>query len=227
MHGEWWAAYAVCPDLPCAGAYTCFVPATLAGPSAVPPKSFPITAANSARKRYQQRLTKMGQLSHIRVLDLSRVLAGPWAGQILADLGADVIKVERPGAGDDTRGWGPPFLRDQSGAETGEAGYFLAVNRGKRSVTVSLDKPEGQAIIRELAARSDIVLENFKAGTLARYHLAYEDLKAVNPEIIYCSASGFGQNGQGRDQRTCGGLLRTRGGLMGVTGARDGKPGGG
>lgn len=169
----------------------------------------------------------MGQLSHIRVLDLSRVLAGPWASQILADLGADVIKVERPGAGDDTRGWGPPFLRDQTGAETGEAGYFLAVNRGKRSVTVSLDKPEGQAIIRELAARSDIVLENFKAGTLARYHLAYEDLKAVNPKIIYCSVTGFGQSGPRRDQAAYDFMIQAMGGLMSITGERDGKPGSG
>jgi glutaryl-CoA transferase len=169
----------------------------------------------------------MGQLSHVRVLDLSRVLAGPWAGQILADLGADVIKVERPGAGDDTRGWGPPFLRDQSGAETGEAGYYLAVNRGKRSITVSLDKPEGQAIIRELAASSDIVLENFKAGTLARYHLAYEDLKAVNPEIIYCSVTGFGQSGPRRDQAAYDFMIQAMGGLMSITGERDGKPGGG
>jgi crotonobetainyl-CoA:carnitine CoA-transferase CaiB-like acyl-CoA transferase len=169
----------------------------------------------------------MGQLSHVRVLDLSRVLAGPWAGQILADLGADVIKVERPGAGDDTRGWGPPFLRDQNGAETGEAGYYLAVNRGKRSITVSLDKPEGQAIIRELAASSDIVLENFKAGTLARYHLAYEDLKAVNPKIIYCSVTGFGQSGPRRDQAAYDFMIQAMGGLMSITGERDGMPGGG
>jgi crotonobetainyl-CoA:carnitine CoA-transferase CaiB-like acyl-CoA transferase len=169
----------------------------------------------------------MGQLSHVRVLDLSRVLAGPWAGQILADLGADVIKVERPGAGDDTRGWGPPFLRDQNGVETGEAGYYLAVNRGKRSITVSLDKPEGQAIIRELAASSDIVLENFKAGTLARYHLAFEDLKALNPRIIYCSVTGFGQTGPRRDQAAYDFMIQAMGGLMSITGERDGKPGGG
>jgi crotonobetainyl-CoA:carnitine CoA-transferase CaiB-like acyl-CoA transferase len=142
-------------------------------------------------------------------------------------LGADVIKVERPGAGDDTRGWGPPFLRDQNGAETAEAGYYLAVNRGKRSITVSLDKPEGQAIIRELASRSDIVLENFKAGTLARYHLAYEDLKAVNPKIIYCSVTGFGQSGPRRDQAAYDFMIQAMGGLMSITGERDGKPGGG
>ena len=123
-----------------------------------------------------------GPLSHVRVLDLSRIMAGPWAGQILADLGADVVKVERTGAGDDTRGWGPPFLKDRSGAETREAGYYLSVNRGKRSITLELDKPEGQRVVRALAERSDIVLENFKVGTLARFGLGYEQLKAVNPE---------------------------------------------
>ena len=118
-----------------------------------------------------------GPLSHIRVLDLSRIMAGPWAGQVLADLGADVVKVERPGEGDDTRGWGPPFLKDSPARDTREAGYFLSVNRGKRSIAVDLDKPEGQHIVRALAARSDIVLENFKAGTLARFGLGYEDLE--------------------------------------------------
>ena len=122
-----------------------------------------------------------GPLSHIRVLDLSRIMAGPWAGQVLADLGADVIKVERPGVGDDTRAWGPPFLKDASGKPTGEAGYYLSVNRGKRSITLELDKPEGQEVVRALAARSDIVLENFKVGTLKRFGLDYESLKAVNP----------------------------------------------
>jgi len=169
----------------------------------------------------------MGQLSHIRVLDLSRILAGPWAGQILADLGANVIKVERPGVGDDTRGWGPPFLRDENGAETGDAGYYLAVNRGKRSITVSLDKPEGQAIIRRLAARSDIVIENFKAGTLARHHLAYSDLKQVNPRLIYCSVTGFGQTGPRRDQAAYDFMIQAMGGLMSITGEGDDKAGGG
>ena len=140
-----------------------------------------------------------GPLSHVRVLDLSRIMAGPWAGQILADLGADVVKVERPGAGDDTRGWGPPFLKDRSGAETREAGYYLSVNRGKRSITLELDKPEGQRVVRALAERSDIVLENFKVGTLARFGLGYEQLKAVNPKLIYCSITGFGQTGPRRD----------------------------
>ena len=125
-----------------------------------------------------------GPLSHIRVLDLSRIMAGPWAGQVLADLGADVIKVERPGVGDDTRAWGPPFLKDASGKPTGEAGYYLSVNRGKRSITLDLDKPEGQAVVRAIAARSDIVLENFKVGALKRFGLDYEGLKAVNPKLI-------------------------------------------
>src|SRR5262249_57505128 len=120
---------------------------------------------------------------------------GPWAGQILADLGADVVKVERPGLGDDTRAWGPPFLKGKSGAETREAGYYLCVNRGKRSITIELDKREGQGIVRALAARSDIVLENFKVGTLTCFGLGYDDLKAINPGLIYCSISGFGQTG--------------------------------
>src|SRR5262245_58781840 len=136
-----------------------------------------------------------GPLSHVRVLDLSRILAGPWAGQLLADLGADVVKVERPGAGDDTRSWGPPFLKDTAGNATREAGYYLAVNRGKRSILLDLDKPEGQAIVKALAARSDIVLENFKVGTLAKFGLDYQSLAAVNPGLVYCSITGFGQTG--------------------------------
>ena len=168
-----------------------------------------------------------GPLSHVKVLDLSRILAGPWAGQILADLGADVIKVERPGAGDDTRSWGPPFLRDRDGAETKEAGYYLSVNRGKRSVTLSIDKPEGQRIVRALAARADIVLENYKVGTLARFGLGYEDLKAVNPKLIYCSVTGFGQTGPRREQAAYDFMIQAMGGMMSVTGERDDKPGGG
>ncbi len=168
-----------------------------------------------------------GPLSHVKVLDLSRILAGPWAGQVLADLGADVIKVERPGAGDDTRSWGPPFLKDRDGAETKEAGYYLSVNRGKRSVTLSIDKPEGQRIVRALAARADIVLENYKVGTLARFGLGYEDLKAVNPKLIYCSVTGFGQTGPRRDQAAYDFMIQAMGGMMSVTGERDDKPGGG
>jgi crotonobetainyl-CoA:carnitine CoA-transferase CaiB-like acyl-CoA transferase len=170
---------------------------------------------------------KTGPLSHVKVLDLSRILAAPWASQILADLGAEVIKVERPGAGDDTRSWGPPFLKDATGQDTREAGYYLAVNRGKRSITVSLDKPEGQRIVRELALQSDIVLENYKAGTLARYGLDEASLRKINPRLIYCSVTGFGQTGPRRDQPAYDFLIQAMGGLMSVTGEKDGKPGGG
>jgi crotonobetainyl-CoA:carnitine CoA-transferase CaiB-like acyl-CoA transferase len=166
-------------------------------------------------------------LSHIRVLDLSRIMAGPWAGQILADLGADVVKVERPGVGDDTRGWGPPFLKDKSGRDTREAGYFLAVNRGKRSIAVDLAEGEGQRIVRALAARADIVLENFKAGTLAKYGLGYDDLRAVNAGVIYCSITGFGLSGPRRDEAAYDFMIQGMSGLMSVTGGADGKPGGG
>ena len=168
-----------------------------------------------------------GPLSHIRVLDLSRIMAGPWASQVLADLGADVIKVERPGLGDDTRAWGPPFLKDKSGADTHESGYYLSVNRGKRSITLDLDKPEGQRVVRALAERSDIVLENFKAGTLKRFGLDYESLKAINPRLVYCSITGFGQTGPKRDAPAYDFMIQAMGGLMSVTGEADGKPGGG
>jgi crotonobetainyl-CoA:carnitine CoA-transferase CaiB-like acyl-CoA transferase len=166
-------------------------------------------------------------LSHVKVLDLSRILAAPWAGQVLADLGADVIKVERPGAGDDTRSWGPPFLKNAKGQPTKEAGYYLAVNRGKRSITVSLEKPEGQRIVRELAMKADIVLENYKAGTLARYGLDEASLRKLNSRLIYCSVTGFGQTGPRRDQPAYDFLIQAMGGLMSVTGERDGRPGGG
>ncbi|RRH85610.1 CoA transferase [Variovorax beijingensis] len=171
--------------------------------------------------------TTKGPLSHVKVLDLSRILAAPWASQILADLGAEVIKVERPGAGDDTRAWGPPFLKDAEGKDTKEAGYYLAVNRGKRSITVSLDKPEGQKIIKELAMRADIVLENYKAGTLARHGLDEASLRRINPRLIYCSVTGFGQTGPRRDQPAYDFLIQAMGGLMSVTGEKDGRPGGG
>ena len=138
-----------------------------------------------------------GALSHIRVLDLSRVMAAPWCTQILADLGADVIKIERPGEGDDTRGWGPPFLPGGR-----DAGYFLACNRGKRSVTVDMAAPEGQAIIRRLAESSDVCVENFKVGALARYGLDAASLRAINPRLVYCSVTGFGQSGP-RAGRQC------------------------
>src|SRR5258708_12865777 len=134
-------------------------------------------------------------LSHIRVLDLSRVLAGPWASQNLADLGAEVLKIERPGSGDDTRSWGPPFLKDQDGGETRESAYFLSVNRGKKSVTLDIAKPEGQRIARALAAKCDVLIENYKVGGLAKYGLAYEDLSKIDPPIIYCSIPAFRHSG--------------------------------
>jgi crotonobetainyl-CoA:carnitine CoA-transferase CaiB-like acyl-CoA transferase len=168
-----------------------------------------------------------GPLSHIKVLDLSRVMAGPWAGQLLADLGADVIKVERPEVGDDTRTWGPPFLPTPDGSPSNESGYYLSVNRGKRSLTLAIDKPQGQEIVRALAARSDILLENFKVGTLARYGLAYEDLKRINPRLIYCSVSGFGQTGPKAQKLAYDFLIQAMGGLMSITGETDDRPGGG
>ena len=168
-----------------------------------------------------------GPLSHVKVLDLSRILAAPWAGQILADLGAEVIKVERPGVGDDTRSWGPPFLKGPDGQDTKEAGYYLAVNRGKRSITLSLEKPEGQKVVKELASKADIVLENYKAGTLARYGLDEASLRKINPRLIYCSVTGFGQTGPRRDQPAYDFLIQAMGGLRSVTGEKDGKPGGG
>jgi crotonobetainyl-CoA:carnitine CoA-transferase CaiB-like acyl-CoA transferase len=170
---------------------------------------------------------RSGPLAHLRVLDLGRIMAAPWATQILADLGADVVKVERPGAGDDTRSWGPPFLKDKDGKPTGDAGYFLSVNRGKRSVTIDMTKPEGQAIIRRLAAISDIAIENFKVGALARYGLDAVSLRSVNPRLVYCSVTGFGQDGPRRDQAAYDFAVQAMGGLMSVTGERDGEPGGG
>lgn len=168
-----------------------------------------------------------GPLSHLTVLDLSRVMAGPWAGQLLADMGANVIKVERPGVGDDTRGWGPPFLKSEDGSETRESGYYLSVNRGKRSLTLSIEKPAGQAIVKKLAARADILLENFKVGTLARYGLGYDDLKAINPRLIYCSITGFGQDGPCAPKVAYDFLIQAMGGLMSITGEADGRPGAG
>jgi len=166
-------------------------------------------------------------LSHIRVLDLSRVLAGPWASQNLADLGAEVLKIERPGSGDDTRSWGPPFLKDKDGAETRESAYFLSVNRGKKSVTLDIAKPEGQRIARELAAKCDVLLENYKVGGLAKYGLAYDDLRRINPHIVYCSITGFGQSGPSAHRPGYDFIFQGMGGLMSITGERDGEPGGG
>ena len=168
-----------------------------------------------------------GPLSHIRVLDLSRVLAAPWTGQNLADLGAEVIKVERPVKGDDSRAFGPPWLKDRSGKDTAESAYFAAANRGKKSITLDLSKPEGQQIVRDLAARSDVLLENYKYGDLARYALGYDDLRRINPRLIYCSVTGFGQTGPYRERPGYDFMIQGMGGLMSVTGERDDLPGGG
>ncbi|MEN0106252.1 MAG: CaiB/BaiF CoA-transferase family protein [Pseudomonas sp.] len=168
-----------------------------------------------------------GALSHLRVLDLSRVLAGPWAGQILADLGAEVIKIERPGVGDDTRAWGPPFLKDAAGDNTSEAAYYLSANRNKQSVTVDFTQPEGQRLVRELAMQSDILLENFKVGGLAAYGLDYASLKAINPRLIYCSITGFGQYGPYAKRAGYDFMIQGLGGLMSLTGKPDDEAGGG
>jgi len=168
-----------------------------------------------------------GPLEGCRVLDLSRVLAGPWCGQNLADLGADVIKVERPGTGDDTRSWGPPFAKDAAGEPTRESAYFLSTNRGKRSITLDIAVPEGQAIARALAARCDILLENYKVGGLAKYGLDYATLSVVCPRLIYCSITGFGQTGPYRERPGYDFLMQGMGGLMSITGEPDDVPGGG
>jgi len=161
------------------------------------------------------------------VLDLSRILAGPWCGQLLADLGADVIKVERPGKGDDTRGWGPPFLKDRDGRDTSESAYYLCANRGKQSITLDIAKAEGQAIARELAQHADILLENYKVGDLKRYGLDYAAVSALNPRLVYCSITGFGQDGPMKDRAGYDFMVQGMGGLMSITGERDGLPGGG
>ncbi|GAA5131410.1 CaiB/BaiF CoA transferase family protein [Alloalcanivorax gelatiniphagus] len=168
-----------------------------------------------------------GALSHLRVLDLSRVLAGPWAGQILGDLGARVIKVERPGRGDDTRGWGPPYLKDGDGQDTDQAAYYLSANRNKESVAIDITRPEGQALVRKLAAECDVVLENFKVGGLKRYGLDYDSLKAVNPKLIYCSITGFGQDGPYARRAGYDFMIQALGGLMSLTGRPDGEEGAG
>jgi crotonobetainyl-CoA:carnitine CoA-transferase CaiB-like acyl-CoA transferase len=160
-------------------------------------------------------------------LDLSRVLAGPWAGQTLADLGAEVIKVERPGRGDDTRHWGPPYLRNEAGEDTSESAYFCSANRGKKSVAIDMAQSEGQALVRELAGRCDVLLENFKAGGLARYGLDYDSLKELNPRLIYCSITGFGHTGPYRQRPGYDFMIQAMGGLMSITGAPEGQPGGG
>ena len=168
-----------------------------------------------------------GALSHIRVLDLTRVLAGPWACQMLADLGAEVIKIERPGSGDDTRAWGPPYLKDREGKDTRESAYFLSANRGKKSVTLDISTPEGQAIVRKLALESDVFIENYKVGDMARYGLSYADLKEANPRLVYCSVTGFGQDGPMASFAGYDFIIQGMGGLMSITGERDDLPGGG
>ncbi|HEX6959427.1 MAG TPA: CaiB/BaiF CoA-transferase family protein [Ferrovibrio sp.] len=169
----------------------------------------------------------MRALDDIVVLDLSRVLAGPWCTQNLADLGATVIKVEKPGAGDDTRGWGPPFLKDPQSGERGDAAYYLAANRGKHSITVDMATEEGQRILRDLARQADVVIENYKLGGLKKYGLDYDSLKAINPRLIYCSITGFGQTGPYAPRAGYDYLIQGMGGLMSVTGERDDLPGGG
>jgi crotonobetainyl-CoA:carnitine CoA-transferase CaiB-like acyl-CoA transferase len=171
--------------------------------------------------------SRTGPLTHIRVLDLGRIMAAPWATQILADLGADVIKIERPGAGDDTRAWGPPFLRDREGNVTGESGYFLSVNRGKRSVAVDIATVEGQQLIRAMAQQCDVVIENFKVGALAKYGLDAASLRGLKPSLVYCSVTGFGQDGPKSQNAAYDFAIQAMGGLMSVTGERDGEPGGG
>ena len=169
----------------------------------------------------------MSALSHLKILDLSRVLAGPWCTQNLADLGADVIKVERPESGDDTRHWGPPFLKDKQGQETSEAAYYLAINRNKRSITLDIAHPEGQAIIRELVKTCDVVIENYKVGQLKKYGLDYDSLKAIKPDLIYCSITGFGQTGPYAHRAGYDFIVQGMGGFMSVTGEREDLPGGG
>jgi len=165
-----------------------------------------------------------GPLSHVKVLDLSRVLAGPWAGQNLADLGAEVIKVERPQVGDDSRAFGPPWVKDKAGKDTKDSAYFTSANRGKKSITVNISSPAGQEIVRELARGADVLIENYKFGDLARYGLGYDDLKALNPRLIYCSVTGFGQTGPYRERPGYDFMIQGMGGMMSVTGDAQGEP---
>jgi crotonobetainyl-CoA:carnitine CoA-transferase CaiB-like acyl-CoA transferase len=178
-------------------------------------------------KIIKESISMAGALSHIKVLDLSRVLAGPWCGQLLADLGAEVIKVERPCAGDDTRAWGPPYLKDGEGKETRESAYFLSANRGKKSLTVDISTTAGQDIVKALAAQSDIVLENYKVGALKKYGLDFASLYAINPRLIYCSITGFGQDGPDAQRAGYDFMIQGMGGLMSITGQPDDVVGGG
>ncbi|MCZ6830689.1 MAG: CaiB/BaiF CoA-transferase family protein [Gammaproteobacteria bacterium] len=168
-----------------------------------------------------------GPLAGLRVLDLSRIMAGPWCTQIFADLGAEVIKVERPGVGDDTRQWGPPWFTDKQGNETRESSYYLSANRGKNSITVNLGDPEGLELVKELAGKCDFLVENFKTGDLNRKGLGYEALRAINPGLIYCSITGFGQTGPMSQDPGYDYLIQAQGGLMSITGVADGQPGAG
>ena len=168
-----------------------------------------------------------GALSHIRVLDLSRILAGPWCTQNLADMGAEVIKVERPGTGDDTRAWGPPWVRDGEGGDTADSTYYAAANRGKKSITVDIAKEAGQALVRGLAAKSDVVIENYKIGDLKRYGLDYDTLSRINPGLVYCSITGYGQDGPSAHKPGYDFVFQALGGLMSITGENDELPGGG
>ena len=170
---------------------------------------------------------KPAALDGIKVLDLSRVLAGPWCTQILADLGADVVKIERPGVGDDTRTWGPPFIKDADGNDTDQASYFTACNRNKRSVTVDMATPDGQALLRQMAAQADIVVENFKTGGLKQYGLDHESLRAANPRLIYCSVTGFGHDGPYAERAGYDLMIQAMTGMMSITGRPDDVPGGG
>ena len=188
--------------------------------SAQPSAADPASRAEDAGRRAPP-------LSGVRVLDLSRVLAGPWASQLLADLGADVIKVERPGAGDDTRAWGPPYLKDGAGRDTADAAYFLCANRNKRSVTIDIAQVEGQALVRRLAQQADVLVENFKQGGLKQYGLDYESLRALNPRLVYCSITGFGQTGPYAPRAGYDFLIQGMGGLMSITGRADGEDGAG
>ena len=169
----------------------------------------------------------MGALTGLRVLDLSRVLAGPWCGQVLADLGAEVIKIERPQSGDDTRGWGPPWMKTDTGESSGQASYYQSTNRGKLSVAIDLATSEGQELVRALAASSDVLIENYKAGSLARYGLDYATLAEINPRLVYCSITGFGQTGPRAEEPGYDYAIQGMGGLMSITGERDDLPGGG
>ena len=168
-----------------------------------------------------------GALSHLRILDLSRVLAGPWCTQNLADLGAEVIKIENPDGGDDTRGWGPPYLKDEAGQDTSESAYYLSCNRGKKSLAVDIAQPEGSRIVRELARHCDVVVENFKVGGLAKYGLDWDSLRVINPRLVYCSITGFGQDGPYAPRAGYDFLIQGMGGLMSVTGRADGEEGAG